>query len=213
MAGGGDDGGGGSECCETRACESSAGGADGTCEAGKGGRCSFGGGGGGGNTREEGEAGLERDAVFCGDGGSDGGGGGRTDPTGRMIVFLWDSQRLCNADLREYATSGKCTQANDRARVGWSSSRTRSEVVGASPLATVGSDEGVDEVLLRADDCLSLLLEDFLCTLVLIGDFVEADRPTTSLCDACLPRPSRDLGTDACRRGEESGITKGQARE
>jgi len=72
----------------------------------------------------------------------------------------------------------------------------------------VGSDEGVDEALLRADDSLSLLLDDFLRALIFIGDFVEADRPTTSLCDACLPRPSRDLGTDACRRGEESGFTK-----
>lgn len=73
-------------------------------------------------------------------------------------------------------------------------------------------DEGVDKALLHADDPLSLLLDDFLCFLILIGDFVEADRRTTSLCDACLPRPSRDFGTDACRRGEELG-TKAWARE
>ena len=75
-------------------------------------------------------------------------------------------------------------------------------------MAAVGSDEVVDEVLLRADDRLSLLLIDFLCTLILIGDFVEADRPTMSLCDACLPHASWDLGTDARRRIEESGISK-----
>jgi len=125
-----------------------------------------------------------------------------------MRVALWDSERLCNADFREYVTSGEWALANDRGRVGWSSSRARSDVVGVSPLATVGSDEGVDGVLLHADDRLSLLLDDFLCTLILIGDFVGADRPTMSLCDTCLPRPSRDLETDPCRWIEESGISE-----
>lgn len=175
----------------------------------------MGGGGGGSNEKKEGEAGLDGDSLadLCGDGGCDGGGGGRTNDAGRMMVCLRGSECLWCASLRGYRTSVDLSPATDRGRLGRPSpSRTRSDIGGTSPLATVGSDEGIDGVLVHGDDRLSLLFDDFLRAFVLMGDFVEVDLPTINLCDARLP-PRRDLAEDGCRRVEESGNVKVWGRE
>ncbi len=76
----------------------------------------------------------------------------------------------------------------------------------------MGSDEGIDGVLVHGDDRLSLPFDDFLRAFVLMGDFVEVDLPTINLCDTRL-RPRRDLAEDGCRHVEESGNVKVWGRE
>jgi hypothetical protein len=72
-------------------------------------------------------------------------------------------------------------------------------------LANVGSDEGIDAVLMvlmQVEERPSLLLDDFLSNFILMAAFVETDLPRMSLCDALLLRLREDLVTDACRRME-----------